>query len=225
VAIAPQVPWSGGYSRRRNGGIIVARANVLIVKGSPRDNGNSATLADQVAAGAEAAGAQVETVYLHGRDIKPCDACDLCQDAAGTGCVIDDDMQALYPKVRAADALVYASPVYWFTVSAQMKLFMDRCYALGGEGDYASEHALAGKRIGIVLTYGGDDPFDSGAINAIRTFQDMFDYVPAEIVDIVYGYASDAGEVKSNHALMEKALRLGEKLASKGKMASRPPRL
>jgi multimeric flavodoxin WrbA len=184
------------------------------VKGSPRKNGNSAALADQVAAGAEAAGAEVETVYLHGMDIQPCDACDFCQDAADAGCVIQDDMQPLYPKVREADALVYASPIYWFTVSAQMKLFMDRCYALGGESDYASEHALAGKRIGIVLTYGGDDPFDSGAINAIRTFQDTFNYVPADILDIVYGYASDPGEVKGNHTLMQKAFQLGEKLAS-----------
>ena len=192
----------------------MGRTNVLIVKGSPRENGNSAALADQVAAGAEAAGAKVETCYLHAMDIQPCDACDFCQDAADTGCVIDDDMQALYPKVREADALVYASPVYWFTISAQMKLFMDRCYALGGDEDYASEHALAGKRIGIILTYGGDDPFDSGAINAIRTFQDIFDYVPAEIVGIVYGYASDPGEIKSNHALMQKAFKLGEKLGS-----------
>ena len=123
-------------------------------------------------------------------------------------------MQALFPKVRAADALVYASPIYWFTVSAQTKLFMDRCYALGGDSDYVNEHALAGKRIGIVLTYGGDDPFDSGAINAIRTFQDTFNYVPAEIVDIVYGYASDAGEIRGNQTLMQKAFKLGEKLAS-----------
>jgi multimeric flavodoxin WrbA len=187
---------------------------VLIVKGSPRENGNSAALADQVAAGAQAAGAEVETVYLHGMDIQPCDACDFCQDAADAGCVIHDDMQSLYPKIREADALVYASPVYWFTVSAQMKLFIDRCYALGGDEDYASEHALAGKRIGIVLTYGDDDPFHSGAINAIRTFQDIFDYLPAEIVDIVYGSASDPGEIKSNHALMEKAYDLGRKLGS-----------
>jgi multimeric flavodoxin WrbA len=192
----------------------VAGKSVLIVKGSPRERGNSAALADQVAAGARAAGAQVESFYLHGMDIQACDACDFCRDTADTNCVIDDDMQALYPKIREADALVYASPIYWFTISAQMKLFMDRCYALGGDSDYASEHVLAGKRIGIVLTYGGDDPFDSGAINAIRTFQDVFNYVPAEIVGMVYGYASDAGEIKSNEALMQKAFELGGKLGT-----------
>ncbi|RLC87182.1 MAG: flavodoxin family protein, partial [Chloroflexi bacterium] len=111
-------------------------------------------------------------------------------------------------------AVVYASPIYWFTVSAQMKLFMDRCYGLGGDSDEIEYHALAGKRIGIVLTYGGDDPFDSGAVNAIRTFQDMFNYIPAEIAGIVYGYASDAGKIRQNQEVMKEAYELGRELGS-----------
>jgi multimeric flavodoxin WrbA len=187
---------------------------IVIVKGSPRKNGNSAILAERVAAGAEATGAKVESFYLHGMDIQPCDACDACKGVADLDCIIEDDMQILYPKLWEADAIVYASPVYWFTVSAQMKLFMDRCYGMGDDTDEPEEHALAGKRIGIVLTYGGDDPFDSGAVNAIRTFQDMFNYIPAEIVGVVYGYASDAGEIRKNEDVMEKAYELGKKLGS-----------
>ena len=122
-------------------------------------------------------------------------------------------MQALYPKVRAADAVVYASPIYWFSVSAQLKLFIDRCYAMADDVDEPKEYALAGKEIGVVLTYGGDDPYDSGAINAIRMFQDIFRYVPAEIVDIVYGYAMDEGEIKKNAEVMQRAFDLGTKLA------------
>jgi multimeric flavodoxin WrbA len=190
----------------------VGKVKVLIVKGSPRARGNSATLAEQVAAGVRDAGAQVEEVYLHGLDIRACDGCDFCQVTAEMGCAIEDDMQMLYPKIRSADAIVYASPVYWFTVSAQLKLFMDRCYALGGGSDYEASHALAGKRIGIVLTYGGDDPFDSGAVNAIRTFQDVFNYIPAEIVGMVYGCASEAGEIRRNEELMDQAFQLGQKL-------------
>jgi multimeric flavodoxin WrbA len=192
----------------------VGRQKLIIVKGSPRENGNSALLAARVAAGAEAAGAEVESFYLHGMDIQPCDACDFCQGAAEIGCVIEDDMQILYPKIREADAILYVSPIYWFTVSAQLKLFMDRCYSLGGGSDYAEEHALAGKRIGIVLTYGDDDPFNSGAVNALRTFQDIFNYIPAEIVGMVYGQASGAGEIKENRDLMAKAYELGRKLGS-----------
>jgi len=180
--------------------------------GSPRKDGNSATLAKQVAAGAEAAGAEVESFYLHGMNIHPCTACDACREERDKDCVIDDDMETLYGKLRQADALVIASPIYWFTVSAQTKLFMDRWYALGGPGEeYA---AFAGKRIGIVLTYADVDPFTSGAVNALRTFQDAFNYVGAQIVGMVYGSASEAGEIRKNRDLMEKAYELGKQLGS-----------
>ena len=148
----------------------MGRKKLMIVKGSPRENGNSALLAAQVAAGAEAAGAEVESFYLHGMDIQPCDGCDFCQGAAEIGCVIEDDMQILYPKIREADAILYASPIYWFTVSAQLKLFMDRCYSLGGGSDYVREHGLAGKRFEVAI-----DASDSGASAgwpSVRLFRD-----------------------------------------------------
>ena len=186
--------------------------NILIFCGSPRKEGNSAILAQQVAEGAQAAGAQVESYYLHGLEIQPCRACDACHRDPARGCVIDDDMQRLYPKLRDADAIVLASPIYWFTLSAQTKLLMDRWYALEGPRG----NALAGKRIGVVLTYGDSDPFNSGAVNALRTFQDAFRYIGAEIVGAVYGSASKAGKIAENEALMDRAYRLGEQIVSKG---------
>ena len=183
--------------------------NIVIVKGSPRREGNTATLAEQVAAGAQAAGATVESFYLHGLDINPCDACDACQSAPYGGCIVEDDMQLLYPKLEDADALVIASPVYWFTVSAQTKLFMDRCYALRDEDGWS----FRGKKIGIVMVYGDSDPFNSGAVNAFRTFQDGFGYVGAEIAGFVYGSASNPGEIRRNEELMAKAFELGQRLA------------
>ena len=183
--------------------------HILILKGSPRQKGNSAVLADRVAAGARDAGADVEAFYLHGMDIRPCDACDSCHEAEGV-CIIKDDMQILYPKLRQADAIVVASPIYWFTVNAQTKLCIDRWYAF----DTSKGNALAGKQIGIVLTYGDTDPFTSGAINAIHTFQDMFRYIRADIVGIVYGTGVNVGDVEKQSALMERAYQLGQRLAS-----------
>jgi len=180
---------------------------ILILKGSPRKNGNSSILADQVAAGATAAGAAVESFDLHGMDIRPCDGCDFCQ---GSGeCAINDDMQLLYPKLLEADGIVIASPIYWCTVSAQTKLCIDRWYALEG----AKSSALAGKEIGIVLSYGDSDPFTSGAINAMRTLQDIFRYEKAEIAGMVYGSATQPGEIQAQPELMERARALGERLA------------
>ena len=105
---------------------------VLVVLGSPRKSGNSATLAQNAIAAAEAEGAEVEKFYLHELDIKPCNACEVCREGDELDCNIDDDMKILYPKLREADSIVIASPIYWFTFSAQTKLFMDRCYALEG---------------------------------------------------------------------------------------------
>lgn len=187
---------------------------VLILNGSPRPGGNSSILAEQVRKGAEEAGAVAEVIYLHGLDINPCDACDSCQGVAEIDCIVEDDMQTLYPKVREADAIVYATPIYWFTVTAQTKIFIDRCYGMGTDVDGIEGHALAGKKIGVVLVYEGDDPFDSGAINAIRMFQDMFKYISAEIVGFVYGTALDPGEIRKQGDVMVKALELGSMLGS-----------
>jgi multimeric flavodoxin WrbA len=185
---------------------------IIIVKGSPRREGNSALLAERLAEGARSAGARVESFYLHHMDIHPCDGCDACQSEPYRGCIVDDDMQILYPKLLDADAIVIASPVYWFTVSAQTKLFMDRCYALVEKDGYA----LRGKKFAIIMTYGDADPFASGAVNAFRTFQDAFRFIGAEIAGFVYGSAGAAGEIRSDTALMARAYDLGKSLGSGG---------
>lgn len=204
----------------------MAARKIIIVEASPRQKGNSTLLAGEVASGARSLGAEVETIHLHGMDIRPCTACDACQDSLEKDCIIDDAMKEVYPRLRAANAIVYASPVYWFNVSGQIKLFMDRCYALtflgtvpgtdGGEPVEAVETDLGGKKFGVVLTYGDVDPFASGAINAIRTFQDMARYVGSEIAGLVYGSALAPGEVAGNEALMKQAYDLGKHLAAEG---------
>jgi multimeric flavodoxin WrbA len=180
---------------------------IVILKGSPREQGNSSVLADQARAGAEAAGAAVESFYLHGMDIRPCDACDSCRET-GT-CVIEDDMQNLYPKLLAADALLLASPIYWFTYSALLKLCIDRWYAMWN----FKNDMFKGKPIGIVLTYGDSDLYTSGGINAIHTFETMFRFLQADIVGWVYGTLMDVGDAQKDSELMQKAYQLGERLA------------
>ena len=186
------------------------RKRILVVMGSPRKKGNSSTLSAEVIAGAEEVGAVVHSYHLNDMDIGPCTACDACRDATADDCVLGDNMADLYPLIREADAIVIASPIYWFSVSAQTKLFMDRCYALGGPQGYA----LTGKRIGIVLTYEDADPFVSGAVNALRMFQDCYRYVGAEIAGMVYGRAKDPGDIRQNVELMKKAHDLGLELGS-----------
>jgi multimeric flavodoxin WrbA len=184
--------------------------NVLVVLGSPRKNGNSSALAEQIKKGAELMGAEVETVYLNGMAIKPCQGCYACKKEDSKGCKIDDDMQSIYPKLVESSAWVIASPVYWFTMSAQTKLFMDRCYALFNQD--TSKSALFGKRIAIAMSYEDTDPFRSGCVNALRAFQDAYHYSGAKIIGMIYGSAGAAGEIKSNTALMQQAQELGKNL-------------
>ena len=184
---------------------------VLVILGSPRRKGNSSTLAAQISRGAKSAGAEVETVFLQGMQISPCRGCNTCQKPDSKGCANKDDMQKIYPKLIRADAWVIASPVYWFTMSAQTKIFMDRCYALTA---YA-ENPFVGKRIAIAMSYGDVDPFRSGCVNALRAFQDAFRYAGAKIAGMVYGSAMEAGEIVNNKALMQEAEELGKRLVSR----------
>jgi multimeric flavodoxin WrbA len=182
---------------------------ILILKASPREWGNSAQLADRVAAGARQAGAEVESISLHALDIRPCDACDLCREGSA-GCVIEDDMQPLYPKLRRAEAIVIATPVYWFTLSAQAKLFIDRWYALLAE----KPNPLQGKHFALLLTYGDLDLQTSGGIHALHTFEHMVRYLRGELAGCVHGSADAPGDIQDQPALLEEAFNLGLKLAA-----------
>jgi multimeric flavodoxin WrbA len=183
---------------------------ILIVLGSPRKKGNSATLAAKVAEGAIADGADVETVYLNGLNIKPCQGCEKCQEESFDGCAIEDDMNPLHSKIQEADSIVIASPIYWFNISAQTKIFIDRLYAVG----VGQKNIFKGKNIAIILSFADPDPFISGAVNALRSFQDICRYLGANIEGMVYGSASGAGKIKERQDVMEKAVLLGKHLGS-----------
>jgi len=180
---------------------------VLVLQGSPRKKGNSTLLAREIASGAESEGAVVEELYINGMNIKPCQACWGCQKKDSKGCVIDDDMQTVYPKLKEAGVWVISSPVHWFNMSTQTKLWLDRCFALAQYGIDPSQ-----KKIGIALAYGDTDPVTSGCINAIRSFQDSFKYIGANLVGMVYGSALNAGDIGQNEALLSQARDLGKKL-------------
>jgi len=188
-----------------------ATNQVLIILGSPRKKGNSSTLAARISRGAKSAGAEVEILFLQDLKISPCRGCDTCQKHDSKGCAIKDDMQKIYPKLIEAAHWVIASPVYWFTMSAQTKIFMDRCYALPA---YA-KNPFAGKRIAIAMSYGDADAVKSGCVNALRTFQDAYRYTRSKIVGMVYGSAMKAGEIADNEALMQEAEELGKLLVSR----------
>jgi len=101
--------------------------NMLAIYGSPRVNGNSDTLLDEFCRGAESAGARVTKKYLRDMDIMPCTECGSCDD---TGvCIYDDDYQDVYNMLGDIDAMIVASPIFFYGVSAITKAFIDRSQA------------------------------------------------------------------------------------------------
>ena len=102
--------------------------NILILSGSPRKGGNSDTLCDQFMAGASEAGHNVEKIWVPGEKIAPCLGCGHCQSHAGE-CVQKDAMADILQKMVEADVLVLASPVYFYSVNAQIKALIDRTVA------------------------------------------------------------------------------------------------
>ncbi|MGN1000042.1 MAG: flavodoxin family protein [Faecousia sp.] len=101
---------------------------VLILSGSPRRGGNSDLLCDAFAQGAAEAGHQAEKIFLGRKKIAPCNACYYCKKSGGK-CAIQDDMAEILDKMQEADTIVMASPVYFYSIDAQMKAVIDRCVA------------------------------------------------------------------------------------------------
>lgn len=184
-------------------------AQILIVNGSPRAGGNSAHLASLCAEVFDQQGKSWERIDLRGLKIAPCRDCGLCRKGKAKYCSQQDDMAALYDKVIQCEALLFVSPVYFFTFTAQLKGFIDRLYGLWNwNPDF-----LAGKRTGAVLVYGGEDVYDSGAVNAISTFEHMFRFAKADCRGFAYGTAGGPGDAARNEDLRERTRQLALALA------------
>lgn len=175
-------------------GIGEAARKVLVIEGSPRRGGNSDTLSDAFARGAREAGHAVEKVYLRDLAIGYCADCEACRTRDG-GCVRHDDFQGLRDRVLAADVLAFVSPVYFYSVTAQLKTFFDRMYSAHG--------ALAGKACYFITTGAApDERYFQTAIDTyhgfIRCFPDMEDR------GVIIGCNAQAkGAIAGNPALDE----------------------
>ncbi len=183
---------------------------LVIFTGSPRKSGNSMILAREAARGARSAGAAVDLINLAELKINPCLACDSCRRRGPGRCVQEDDMKKLYPLLLQPASIILAHPVYWFTINSQVKLFLDRWYALGAD-DYA---CFKNKKAGIILTYADVDVFSSGGVNALRTYQDIFNYLGAKIVGFVHTSAPEKTSVKTNRRALKESFELGKIIVS-----------
>ena len=178
------------------------RKNVLILSSSPRKGGNSETLASAFAKGAQEAGNQVETVYLREKQYGFCKGCLACLKVGHY--VIKDDAAEIAAKMHDADVLVFATPVYYYSVSGQLKTMLDRANPLFGT-DYAFTKVY-------ILATAAEDGQETvaGSEKAVQGWVDCFPR--CELAGTVFaGGVTDVGEI-SGHPALEKAHQMGKEI-------------
>ena len=193
----------------------VTRLKVLGIAGSPRRDGNTDHLLQQVIAGASSQGAETKTVTLSELNISPCRHCDGC---IKTGkCVVDDDMQWLHIDLREADRIVLASPIFFMGVTAQTKAMIDRCQALWVI-KYVLKLPVAinpGKeRKGIFVSVGGTrlrNLFEP-AIATVKSWFTTLDISYAG--ELVFSGIDERETIHLHPTALKHALSIGQKLAA-----------
>lgn len=167
---------------------------VLIIQTSPRKGGNSDTLASEFAKGAAEGGNVVEQVSLVGKTIHFCRGCFACQKTKR--CVIDDDAVAIAEKVLHADAVVWATPVYYYCCSGQMKTLIDRLNPL-----FSADYHF--RDVYLLATAAEDGPTTvEGTEKALQGWVDCFE--KSKLKGVVFaGGVNDKGEIAGHKALRE----------------------
>lgn len=177
--------------------------NVLVISSSLRVTSNSAILAHEVVRGATEAGNQAEFLSLVGKDLNFCTGCLACQKTKR--CVINDDASMIVDKVSCADVLVFATPVYYYGMSGQLKTLLDRLNPL-----YGSDYRF--REVYIICTAADDsEETPNGVISGIENWLSCFD--KAELKGTLFcGGVDNAADVIMKHDVMEKAYLLGSKI-------------
>lgn len=181
--------------------------NILLLNGSPRLKGNTAMLCDAFVKGAESAGHAVARFDLQRMDIHGCLGCMKGGKDPASPCVQKDDMQKIYPAYAAADILVLASPLYYWSVSSQLKAAIDRLFAVAeSKPGYENPH----KKCALMMAAEGDTP---------ENWKPVLDYYHAlvgflgwkDLGQVLAGGVLEAGAAAGKPAL-EEARKFGASL-------------
>lgn len=139
---------------------------ILVITGSPRKNGNSNTLADNFIKGAQEAGHNVVRFDSAFKNVHPCIACNKC--GMNGQCVFKDDFEFIRDNIVDADAVIFATPMYYFGISAQIKAVIDRFYAINGQIHTPKKSAL-------IMTYA--DTSSKEAQPIISHYETLLNYL------------------------------------------------
>ena len=175
---------------------------VLIISSSPRKGGNSETLAAAFAKGAREAGHQIETVYLREKQVGFCKGCLACLKLGH--CVIQDDAVEIAAKMHDADVLVFATPVYYYCVSGQLKTMLDRANPL-----FDTDYAFT--KVYLLATAAENAPETfAGTEKAVQGWVDCFPRC-ALAGTVFAGGVNGVGEI-AGHIVLEQAYQMGKEV-------------
>ena len=177
---------------------------VLIISTSLRGGSNSDILAKECERGALEAGCEVGYLSLKGKEIKYCIGCLSCQRTGA--CVIKDDVQDIMEKVKNAETIVWATPIYYYEMSGQMKTLIDRLNPL-----YAADYKFRDIYMIATAAEDAESAFET-ACNGLQGWVDCFE--KATLCGGVFGGGIDDANTASKHQdVMQKAYELGKSLA------------
>ncbi len=176
---------------------------IIAVHGSARRGGNTDILLEHAVRGSREEGAEVLLVRAAELKISGCRGCDKCKETGR--CVQEDDMQDIYDDFLAADGYIFATPIYGWGPSGQIKLFLDRLYALVGplQNRGREDH----KHAALITAFGSSDP--STADETTGMFRKICRHARVNFIDDLRVTAQDRGEVLTKPHELRKAERLG----------------
>ncbi len=189
---------------------------IMILSGSPRKNGNTNTVVQWFVEGAQEAGAEVESIDAASLKSKfnGCISCLGCQKSDKFECVVEDDIKPIIARMPEKDVLVFATPVYFFGPSAQLKLVIDRMYSLVKFAPDTGEpiHNLQHLKLGLISTGGSD--INGGLHIVEQTFSTLATFSGLALESLLVPFASVfSDDIKQNGELREKAISFGHRLA------------
>ena len=186
---------------------------VLGIMGSPRVGGNSDILLDEALAGAKVAGAEVEKIILDKKKISGCKDCKKCNKMGV--CAIKDDMVEIQKKILEAYAIIHSVPVYFWSMTSQMKAYLDRwCVFFDEEWRWQKVYypKMRGKRIGLITVCG--DPDVNTADPIVHSFKSTAEMTKMNWLGTIMTSASDKGDIAENETAKKQAWELGRKAAT-----------
>lgn len=178
---------------------------IIVLNGSPRKNGNTSALVAAFTAGAQSAGNTVTEFHLGSMDIHGCKGCFGGHSTKDCPCVQRDDMDKIYPAVKEGDVIVLATPLYYWNMSGQIRMAIDRLFALEeGDGNLLRGH---GKASALLMAAEGHE-FD----DVVLYYNHLMEHLKwKNLGHVLAGGNGDIGDIK-NKPELQKSYELGKSI-------------